>query len=68
MDREETARRRSAMKSQTRGSQVETSQVEDDERLRRAFRMVWDAMTQKPSLNFPAACRGRAEEVLSISP
>jgi hypothetical protein len=32
-----------------------------DQRLTRRFRLVLDRMAQKPSLKFPAACRGRAE-------
>jgi hypothetical protein len=32
-----------------------------DQRLTKRFRLVLDRMAQKPSLKFPAACRGRAE-------
>ena len=51
------------MKSQTaeaRKSKPRKSKARN-ERLRRRFQMVLDAMSQKPSLKFPAACRGRAE-------
>ena len=32
-----------------------------DKRLDERFRVVVDRMSQKPSLKFPAACKGRAE-------
>jgi hypothetical protein len=33
----------------------------DDKRLNARFKLLMDRMSHKPSLKFPAACRGRAE-------
>jgi hypothetical protein len=49
-----------ARESKPRKSKPRKSKARN-ERLRRRFQMVLDAMSQKPSLKFPAACRGRAE-------
>jgi hypothetical protein len=49
-----------ARKSKPRKSKPRKSKARN-ERLRRRFQMVLDAMSQKPSLKFPAACRGSAE-------
>ena len=41
---------------------VETATANfDDKRLDRRYRIVLDALSQKPSLKFPAACNARAE-------
>jgi hypothetical protein len=61
---QETATARFATRKASKAKKVKARTRESNrrnERLRKRFMRVLDAMSQKPSLKFPAACRGGAE-------